>query len=116
MNGTNSPRVAIVTGGASGLGEAIVGRFARDGAAVVVADIAERPAQQVADNLSASGCVVEAVTVDVTDEGEVAAMVDATIERHGRLDALVCSAAVEVRAFAFAGGASALSRTEVREP
>ncbi len=98
MNGTTSARVAIVTGGASGLGEAVVGRFARDGAAVVVADIDERAAQQVADNLRATGRAVEAMTVDVTDEGEVAAMVDATVERHGRLDALVCSAAVEVRA------------------
>jgi NAD(P)-dependent dehydrogenase (short-subunit alcohol dehydrogenase family) len=98
MNGTTAPRVAIVTGGASGLGEAIVGRFARDGAAVIVADVDERAAQQVADNLRASGRAVEAMTVDVTDEGEVAAMVDATVERHGRLDALVCSAAVEVRA------------------
>jgi NAD(P)-dependent dehydrogenase (short-subunit alcohol dehydrogenase family) len=98
MNGTTGDRVAIVTGGASGLGEAIVGRFARDGASVVVADVDERAAQQVADNLRASGRAVEAMTVDVTDEGEVAAMVDATVERHGRLDALVCSAAVEVRA------------------
>jgi meso-butanediol dehydrogenase / (S,S)-butanediol dehydrogenase / diacetyl reductase len=98
VNGTSSARAVIVTGGASGLGEAIAGRFARDGAAVVVADLDERAAQQVADNLRATGRATEAVTVDVTDEGEVAAMVDATVERHGRLDALVCSAAVEVRA------------------
>jgi NAD(P)-dependent dehydrogenase (short-subunit alcohol dehydrogenase family) len=91
-------RVAIVTGGASGLGEAIVRRLASDGATVVVADVDERGGQQVADNFKASGLSVEAETVDVTDEGEVAAMVDAVIERHGRLDVLVCSAAVEVRA------------------
>ena len=98
MNGTRSSKVAIVTGGASGLGEAIAGRLARDDSAVIVADIAERGAQQVADNLRASGRAAESMTVDVTDEGEVAAMVDATMERHGRLDTLVCSAAVEVRA------------------
>jgi NAD(P)-dependent dehydrogenase (short-subunit alcohol dehydrogenase family) len=90
--------VAIVTGGAAGLGEAIAERLARDGYAVVVADVDERLAQQVADNLRAAGRAAEPMTVDVTDEGEVAAMIDATVELHGRVDVLVCSAAVEVRA------------------
>jgi NAD(P)-dependent dehydrogenase (short-subunit alcohol dehydrogenase family) len=90
--------VAIVTGGASGLGEAITGRLAADGYRVVVADVDEPRAQQVADNLVAAGQACEAMTVDVTSEGEVAACVDAVTERHGRLDALVCSAAVETRA------------------
>jgi NAD(P)-dependent dehydrogenase (short-subunit alcohol dehydrogenase family) len=100
MNGLKGSHVgvAIVTGGASGLGEAIARRLASDGGTVVVADIDERAGQQVADNLKAAGLGVEAETVDVTDEGEVAAMVDAVVERHGRLDVLVCSAAIEVRA------------------
>jgi NAD(P)-dependent dehydrogenase (short-subunit alcohol dehydrogenase family) len=89
--------VAIVTGGAMGLGEAIVGRLAADGYAVVVADIEERLAQQVADNLTAAGRTVTAMTCDVTREGEVAAMVDATVELFGRIDVLVCSAAIETR-------------------
>ena len=92
------PHVSIVTGGASGLGEAIVARLARDGTTVIVADIDERRGQQVADNLRATGAHVEAETVDVADEGEVAAMVDAVVERHRRLDVLVCSAAIETRA------------------
>jgi meso-butanediol dehydrogenase / (S,S)-butanediol dehydrogenase / diacetyl reductase len=87
-----------VTGGASGLGEAIVGRFAGDGDRVVIADVDELRARQVADNLTAVGRKAEAMTVDVTSEGEVAAMVDGLVERHGRLDALVCSAAIETRA------------------
>jgi NAD(P)-dependent dehydrogenase (short-subunit alcohol dehydrogenase family) len=91
-------RVVVVTGGASGLGEAIVSRLASDGDRVVVADVDEPRAQQVADNLGAAGRVVDAMTVDVTSEGEVAAMFDAIGERIGRLDALVCSAAVETRA------------------
>jgi NAD(P)-dependent dehydrogenase (short-subunit alcohol dehydrogenase family) len=94
---TLASRVVIVTGGASGLGEVIVNRFALDGDRVVVADVDEPRAQQVADNLTAAGRTVEAMTVDVTSEGEVAAMIDATRERLGRLDALVCSAAVETR-------------------
>ncbi len=90
--------ISVITGGASGLGEAIARRLANDGGTVIVADVDERGGQQVADNFKAAGLAVEAETVDVTDEGEVAAMVDAVLERHGRIDNLVCSAAVEVRA------------------
>jgi NAD(P)-dependent dehydrogenase (short-subunit alcohol dehydrogenase family) len=90
--------VALVTGGASGLGEAIVNKLSGDGFRVVVADIDERRGQQVADNLTAAGRTVEPMTVDVTSEGEVAACVDAVVERHARLDAVVCSAAIETRA------------------
>lgn len=91
-------RVAIVTGGASGLGEAVVDRLARDGWMVVIGDIDEPAARHVADTLIGEGLSVEAMTLDVTREAQVAAVVDATISRGGRLDALVCSAAVEVRA------------------
>src|SRR3954454_20657537 len=90
-------RVTLVTGGASGLGEAMVSRFAADGDRVIVADVDELRARAVADNLVATSRTAEAITVDVTSEGEVAAMVDDVVERHGRLDVLVCSAAVETR-------------------
>ncbi len=90
--------VGIVTGGASGLGAAVVGRLARDGWVVVIADKNEPAARQLADTLIAEGSTVEAMTLDVTREAQVAAVVDATISRWGRLDALVCSAAIEVRA------------------
>jgi NAD(P)-dependent dehydrogenase (short-subunit alcohol dehydrogenase family) len=90
-------RVTLVTGGASGLGEVMVSRFAADGDRVVIADVDELRARQIADNLTAVSRRVEAMTVDVTSEGEVAAMVDDIVERHGRLDVLVCSAAVETR-------------------
>jgi NAD(P)-dependent dehydrogenase (short-subunit alcohol dehydrogenase family) len=92
-----SAPVAIVTGGASGLGEAVSERLTATGYHVVVADIDEPRSQQVADNLVAAGRFCDAMTVDVTSEGEVAACVDAVGERHGRIDALVCSAAIETR-------------------
>jgi NAD(P)-dependent dehydrogenase (short-subunit alcohol dehydrogenase family) len=98
MNAKIAAPVAIVTGGASGLGEAIVDQFARDGFRVVVADIDEEGALRVSEAVTATGGLAEAMTVDVTSEGEVAACVEAVVERHGRLDALVCSAAVETRA------------------
>ena len=97
MSAKLAARVVMVTGGASGLGEAIVSRLAADGDRVVVADVDEPRAQQIADNLVAAGRLAEAATLDVTSEGEVAAMFDAVNERHGRLDALVCSAAIETR-------------------
>ena len=59
-------RVVVVTGGASGLGEAIVNRLASEGDRVVVADVDEPRARQIEDNLLAAGLAAESVTVDVT--------------------------------------------------
>jgi meso-butanediol dehydrogenase/(S,S)-butanediol dehydrogenase/diacetyl reductase len=97
MTGSET-RVALVTGGGSGLGAAICTRLARDGHRVLVADIDEARSQAVAQSITADGLFADAMTADVRSEGEVAAMVDAIVERHDRLDALVCSAAVETRA------------------
>jgi NAD(P)-dependent dehydrogenase (short-subunit alcohol dehydrogenase family) len=90
-------RVALVTGGGSGLGEAIAIRLAREGHRVVIADIDEPAALRAAESIVADGLIADPMAVDVRSEGEVAAMVDAIIERHDRLDVLVCSAAIETR-------------------
>ncbi len=87
-------RVAIVAGGASGLGDAISHRFAREGATIVVADIDEAGASVVADAIVADGGNAVAVTCDVTKAGDVEAMT-AEAARLGRIGVLVCSAAVE---------------------
>jgi meso-butanediol dehydrogenase / (S,S)-butanediol dehydrogenase / diacetyl reductase len=91
-------KTAVVTGGASGLGEAVAARCAAEGARVVVADVDEAGARRVADDLVADGAAAEAVVVDVTREREVASLFAGVAERDGRLDVLVCSAAVETRA------------------
>lgn len=91
-------RVAVVTGGGSGLGAAAAKRLAAEGAAVVVADIDEDDARRVAIAIADAGGDAEPSVVDVTHEGEVAAFFEAILEQHGRLDVLVCSAAVEIRA------------------
>ncbi len=91
-------QVAVVTGAASGLGAAAATRFAAAGATVVVADIDEDDARRVAIAIADAGGDAEPTAVDVTHEGEVAAMFEAISEQHGRLDVLVCSAAVETRA------------------
>jgi meso-butanediol dehydrogenase/(S,S)-butanediol dehydrogenase/diacetyl reductase len=92
-------RSAIVTGGASGLGEATVARLAASGARVIVADIDEAAAQRVAGAVAKAGGKAEAIAADVTNERDVRRMVTAAAGRNGQgLDVLVCSAAVEVRA------------------
>jgi NAD(P)-dependent dehydrogenase (short-subunit alcohol dehydrogenase family) len=90
-------RVAIVTGGASGLGEAVAVRLADEGARVVVADIDATGAERVAAAIVARGGDARAVLTDVTRRDDVARMVSAA-EAMGDLRVLVLSAAVEVMA------------------
>lgn len=89
MSGELDGKVALVTGGGSGLGEAIAHRLANDGAKVLVADRNGDAAQAVADAVGGN-----AFTLDVTDGREVAAMVAATVERFGRLDLAVNNAGI----------------------
>ena len=84
--------VAVVTGGASGLGEAICGRLADDGFHVVVADLDGDAAEAVAEAVDGTP-----VQVDVRVDDEVAAMVDEAAS-IGTLEVLVLSAAIETRA------------------
>ena len=88
-------RIAIVTGGAQGLGEAICWRLAREGAHVVVADLNLAGAERVAAGIAAqTGRRAVAVGVDVTAEDQVAAMVDRAVDEFGRLDILVSNAGI----------------------
>ena len=84
-------KVAIVTGGGSGIGEACATLLARRGAQVLVADVAAEPAQRVA---SAIGDAALAHVVDVTDPVACEAMVGAAVERFGRLDVAVNNAGI----------------------
>jgi NAD(P)-dependent dehydrogenase (short-subunit alcohol dehydrogenase family) len=81
-------RVAIVTGGASGIGEATVRRLAAEGAAVVVADIDEALAEQVAKAVVDNGGRATPARVDVRDRAEIDHVVHSTITTYGRLDIL----------------------------
>jgi len=82
-------KVAIVTGAASGFGEGIARRFAAEGADVVVADINGDAAEAVAGEIGGT-----AVTVDVSSNDSVGAMVAGTLSRAGRIDILVNNAGV----------------------
>ena len=83
-------QVAIITGGAQGLGEALAHRLDAEGCKVVVADINLESAQKVAASLSDA----IAVKVDVSDEQQVEAMVNAAIVKYGKLDILISNAAI----------------------
>ncbi len=81
-------KVAIVTGGASGIGRAGVLRIAGEGAAVVAADLNEEAAEAVVGIVEATGGLAMAQKVDVRDSASVQAMVAATLDRFGKVDAL----------------------------
>jgi len=88
-------KVAIVTGAGQGLGEALAHRLGREGAHVVVADIADERAESVAKAITEGYGVQTMWThADVTDVAQSEAMVDKTVERFGRLDILVSNAGV----------------------
>jgi len=87
-------KVAIVTGGAQGIGGGITARFAAEGAAVVIADLNEAAAQYHAATLILNGATVLVVRCDVSDSAQVDALFDQTLEHFGRLDILVNNAAL----------------------
>lgn len=86
-------RTAVVTGGASGIGEACVRMLAQNGARVMIADRAEQAAAALADEL---GAPAASCYLDVGDPHSVDAAIAATLERFGRLDLAVNSAGVGV--------------------
>jgi NAD(P)-dependent dehydrogenase (short-subunit alcohol dehydrogenase family) len=87
-------QIAIVTGGASGIGRAIALRFARAGARVAVLDVAEPAAQEVAREIEASGGTAASVPCDVSRQKDVQRAFRAVEERFGTLDILVNSAGI----------------------
>jgi 3-oxoacyl-[acyl-carrier protein] reductase len=85
-------KVALITGGGSGIGRGIGRRFVRESAAVVVADIHEPNGGEVAKELQALGGRSKFVRTDVTRKSDIQAAVDATVREFGRLDIVVTSA------------------------
>ncbi len=87
-------KVAIITGGAHGMGEAEARLFAAEGAKVVVADILAENAGAVVASIRADGGEATAAKIDVTSEAEWASLIAKTVATYGRLDILVNNAGI----------------------
>lgn len=102
--------VAIVTGGASGLGRALCEEMARRGAVVVVTDVDEAGARAVADGIAAAGGRASAAALDVSQADAFRRVVEETAAAHGRLDYLFNNAG-----FALVGQVQELSQEHWRK-
>ncbi|MGA6160918.1 SDR family NAD(P)-dependent oxidoreductase [Stenotrophomonas sp. NPDC087984] len=89
-----SGRTAVITGGSSGIGEAIAHRFASEGANVVVASRSLERCKAVAETIRSQGGTAIATACDVTDEEATVSLFDRTIEEFGRVDVVVASAGI----------------------
>jgi NAD(P)-dependent dehydrogenase (short-subunit alcohol dehydrogenase family) len=100
-------KVALISGGARGMGASEARLFAREGARIVIGDILDAAGQAVAADIKARGGDALFVRLDVTDEGDWDRAVARTIERFGKLDVLVNNAGV--------GGGGRIEDTTVKE-
>ena len=92
--GRLAERVAVVTGGASGIGRACAERFAAEGASVVLGDLNLDLAVEVAATIEGKGGTAHAVSLDATSLDDNVSMFRTAVEKYGRLDAVVAAAGV----------------------
>ena len=90
-----SGRVALITGGGSGLGRAIAYAYARCGATVAVSDVNDARVQETAQTIIENGGVAAAERVDVTDKAAVSAWINGVYQVYGRIDFAVNNAGIE---------------------
>ena len=96
MSGRVSGLVALVTGGASGIGRGCAERLAQEGARVVITDLQDALGAQVVEGIIAAGGQAEYLPHDVTDEAAWIQVITAIKARHGRLDTLVNNAGIGI--------------------
>lgn len=89
-------KVALITGGAAGIGRATAALFAEAGASVVIADVDEAGAQAAVADIGSRGGGVSFVKADVSRVEDVRRMTDMVIQRHGRLDCAINNAAIDI--------------------
>jgi short-subunit dehydrogenase len=91
-------KVVIVTGGSSGIGEAIVREFAKNGSKVVLAARSEAKMSEIVKDLKANNCNAIFIKTDVSIEHECRNLVEKTVEEYGTIDILINNAGVSMRA------------------
>jgi NAD(P)-dependent dehydrogenase (short-subunit alcohol dehydrogenase family) len=89
-------KIAIITGGASGIGRGCAERLAEEGAVVIVGDVQEEMGRETAARITASGGRAEFIRLDVTIEADWIALVAQVVARHGGLDVLVNNAGIGI--------------------
>lgn len=87
-------KVAVITGGARGIGKETALLFAREGARVVICDVDAQAGQAALEEIKACGVGALFYKVDVTNRSEVAAMVDGAVQKFGRIDILINNAGI----------------------
>ena len=90
-------KIAIITGGASGIGKATATLFARENATVIVCDVNTDKGTQVSDAINKNGGRAEFYSVDVANANHIKNLVDAVIQKHGRIDVVFNNAGVTRR-------------------
>ena len=89
-------KVAIITGGASGIGKAVVGLFSAEGATVILADLPGSEGAEVADALQKKGREVHFIPADVAEESQVQNLIDQTINSYGKIDIMYNNAGISM--------------------
>ena len=112
MNGRLEGKIAIITGGGTGIGEAIAHKFAKEGARVIVNGLPDDPIEEVAESIRAKGGEAVAHAGDVSDESSAWACIELATTRFGALDVLVNNAGVapDVRADILDAGEESFDR------
>jgi NAD(P)-dependent dehydrogenase (short-subunit alcohol dehydrogenase family) len=87
-------KVVIVTGAGRGIGKVLAEAFAAENARLVISDIDQANLASVAEHLDAGGGPVLAMPADVTDESAVSALLQATVDKYGRVDVLINNAGI----------------------
>src|SRR6516225_4028699 len=103
-------KVALITGGSSGIGRGTALGLAKLGAAIAVASRNEQALQETAGAIRNAGAQALIVPTDVTDSDQCRRAIEATVEHFGRLDILVCSAGVSMRAYLEHSNLAAMDR------
>src|SRR5512135_1207 len=89
-------KVASITGAASGIGREIADEFAREGASIAIADLNRQAADAAAAEIGRTGAKAIGIAVDVTDEAQVEAAVQATVRAFGNIDILISNAGIQI--------------------